>query len=264
MSFERELDYAKKIALNAGNILMSYRKKTLEVILKEDNTPQSIADRESSKYICEALKKGFPDYGICDEETYRERDKKRFWLVDPLDGTISYIKGDNSFGVMIALVEDGSPVVGVAYRPATNELCYASKNNGAFIIKDSFRKRMHTNGDKEISLLVSGYRKNEDVDEIIQKISPKNVTGMYSSFKIIEVAKGDYNTFVTPPSIGLNLWDICAGDLILSEAGGILTDLNGKRIDYTGKIELEKGLIAASQKVYGTILEKLGHTKRLN
>ena len=129
----------KDIALKAGDVILSvYNSGEMEISEKSDASPLTIADKKANDVICaglEALKDQFP---IISEENkeiaYDDRKGfKRFWVVDPLDGTKEFIKRNGEFTVNIALVEDHSPILGVVYTPCTGELFYGYKDGGAFL-----------------------------------------------------------------------------------------------------------------------------------
>ena len=214
-----------------------------------------------SQVLRKELSRQFPDYGILDEETDSdERDKEYCWIVDPLDGTISYIRGDDSYGLLIGLIKNFEPILGVAYKPRAKELCYAIKGCGSYIETPEETKRLQVSQSKKLDILISGHRKNKELEDLIKKINPSEINSikqMYSSFKIIEIAKNNANLFLCPPSITLNVWDLCAPSVILYEAGGKITDIYGKPPDYNGSCINKNGVIASNKRIHDKIVEVL-------
>ena len=135
--FNEELISAKVAARNAGKILMKYYESSdKEIKMKSANNPVTVADQEADKYLFNFLTNEFPEYGWLSEETLdtQERlEKNRVWVVDPLDGTKEFIEGVPHFSVSIGLVENGEPVIGVIYNPATEEMFSCEKGKGVYL-----------------------------------------------------------------------------------------------------------------------------------
>ena len=200
---------------------------------------------------------------ILDEEINAEtKNDERFdndfcWFIDPLDGTISYIKNQDTYGVFIGLTHKLKPVLGVTYQPNLGELCYATKSNGAYIEKNNQKQILTVNKNTEIHTLTSYFRNDPELNKLLNKINPKTTTPMPSSLKTIEVAKGNYNLSICPRESYMNLWDFCAPQIILEEAGGKITDLCGNLIDYAGCIINKKGALASNGIIHENIIYKL-------
>jgi 3'(2'),5'-bisphosphate nucleotidase len=260
----RELEVAKRIARQAGELLMAEKGSKLEVVIKDDNSPCTQADRLSSEFITAELLREFPDYGIIDEESPSQNimpDTRYRWVVDPLDGTISYIKGGEYFGVMIGLLYGNNPILGVTYRPMVDELAFAAAGMGAFTETKGIAKQIRINDSSdyhERDILVSMLRDDEELEKLRNLFGKDHVRGMPSAFKTVEVAKGNASAFFCPRSITMNLWDLCAAQAILEEAGGRFTDIYGKPIDYDGDFVNRKGVIASNKLVHQEILDAIG------
>jgi 3'(2'), 5'-bisphosphate nucleotidase len=127
-------------AQKAGDAILTFYTDDIEVVDKEDNSPLTRADLAAHHIIINALKELDPDTPVISEESgvpdYEQRKTwKKFWIVDPLDGTKEFIKRNGEFTVNIALVDGGEPVLGVVYAPAKQLLYYATKENGAFKVE---------------------------------------------------------------------------------------------------------------------------------
>ena len=131
-----EITQAIRAAIQGGRAIMEIYKKDFSVDYKDDKSPLTEADKAADRIIKEELGKTYP---ILSEEgkaiDYEERKTwDRFWMVDPLDGTKEFIKKNDEFTVNIALIENRKPVLGVVYVPATQQLFFADKENGAYVI----------------------------------------------------------------------------------------------------------------------------------
>ncbi|HXN84850.1 MAG TPA: inositol monophosphatase family protein, partial [Candidatus Binataceae bacterium] len=132
----READYARKAALAAGEILKRYYGTKYEIGSKGRDNPVTVADTEADSAIKSILTGAFPDYGWLSEETVDNSDrldKRRVWIVDPLDGTKEFINGIPEFSVAIALIEDGVPILGVTYNPIKREMYSSARGVGCHL-----------------------------------------------------------------------------------------------------------------------------------
>ncbi len=249
MRLERELGVARELVRGAGRIILEKR-DDLEVKMKSREEYVSSADYASSDFLQRGLRAEFPDYGILDEESEVDgRDKKYCFVVDPLDGTWGYVKGHDEFGVLLGLLEDGVPVLGVVYRPVQDELIWGVKGEGAFFENG---ERLAVGDNCLDDILVSASRDNAFFDFL--KGKGYDPVKMPTSYKINAVAKGDYTSFICHPDSVMGLWDFCAHQVILEEAGGVLTDFFGEKIDYMGDRLNKKGAIATHREKLGELV----------
>ncbi|MFH1399897.1 MAG: 3'(2'),5'-bisphosphate nucleotidase CysQ [Nanoarchaeota archaeon] len=259
MNLDREIQAAIEAARGAGKILLESRHLDLETRAKQDGSPVCIADTRSADYLISFMRERFPDYGILCEETVDDDDRasnERSWIIDPLDGTQSYIKGRDTFGVIIGLMQDGEAVLGVTHLPMKDETLYAAKGRGAYRDGKTVA-RIHVVASDEIDMLVSGSRNDASLQEIISRLAPVRLRTMHTSFKTTEIAKGEATVFACPPSITMNLWDLCGPAAILEEAGGKVTDLYGRPIDYRAGTALSYGILATNGRVHDDVLTLL-------
>ena len=248
--FNEELIAAKVAARNAGKILMKYYKsEDNQVEMKGVDNPVSIADKEADKYLSDFLIGEFPNDGWLSEETVDTEErlsKNRVWIVDPLDGTKEFIEGIPHFSVSIAMVYDGRPVVGVIYNPATNEMFSCEKSKGVYLNAKKVNVSHKTNLlDASISVSRSEARRKEwePYRNHFKSINPIGSV----AYKLALVSSGNYDIFTTlAPK---NEWDICAGDCLVSEAGGVLKTVNDKKIIYNQKKTLVRDTIIATNSV---------------
>jgi 3'(2'), 5'-bisphosphate nucleotidase len=248
-AFNYELEIAKEIAREAGKILLLRANDSFNIGFKEDKSVVSQVDKEVSEFITASLIKSFPKYGILDEENpFDLRKKHRLcWVVDPLDGTIEYVNKREVYGVMIGLMKDFMPILGVVYKPVVDEMVYAVKGQGAFLDKSGLKRRINVSDSDKLVLLISKNRRNSELNKIITNLNPTEVIEMPSSFKITEVAKGNATRFICSPSTTMNLWDLCSQQIILEEAGGTMSDYYGNKINYSGDLVNRLGIIASNK-----------------
>ena len=265
-------EFAQKILeilAEASDITMNYFKKVLDVDYKKDEfDPVTIADRESDNLIREQLKILFPKDLILSEENDNIPDsyEGRVWMVDPLNGTKSFVKGVNTFGVVIGLIENGLPIFGCISIPAQNKVFYAEKCKGAFEkIGESFKK-IHTSTITEIedSRLITREPSGEirPIEEKLNQIPFALRIEEGSGAKLCSIAKGDAEAHINT-NFRAGKWDIAAPQIILEEAGGAVTDLDGKPIDYLKEpVNLDRSFVASANKeLHEKIISELHNLK---
>ena len=257
--FNEELIAAKVAARNAGKILIKHLNvddKNIEY--KSEDSPVTIADQEADKYLSDFIGGEFPHDGWLSEETVdtEERlEKKRTWIVDPLDGTKEYIKKLPEFSISIALVQNNIPVVGVIYNPISEEMFYAERNKGAFLngmkIKISDKQDI-----KNASLIVSRSEYGNNLWNNY-KSSFSSIKSIGSiAYKLGLAAANVYD--ITATVAPKNEWDICAGDCIVREAGGTMKTINGDNINYNQKKTLVTDpIIATNFKLFDMVSDLL-------
>ena len=131
---EQFLETALAAARSAAQVALGYYRGEFEVEVKSDQTPVTIADRKAEEIIRGTLLETFPDHGFfCEESGKRQEDAEYLWLVDPIDGTKSFVGGYGMWSTQIALMHRGELVLGVSWAPSTRELAYAARGLGAFL-----------------------------------------------------------------------------------------------------------------------------------
>ena len=236
------------IAIEAGLIINSYYKLNTEVTFKEDRTPLTEADLASNKFIINSLSELSLDIPILSEESLVEWDVRknwsRYWLVDPLDGTKEFINQNQEFTVNIALIESNEPTLGVIYAPALSILYYASKNNGSFklfcnqkinTLSDSIQiHASHKKSSDHFLVFESRSHSNEEFKNWVKNnIDDYEFIKKGSSIKFCEIAEGKVDLY---PRCGpTSEWDVAAGHIILTEAGGEIKSIDNKKLLYNSK-----------------------------
>ena len=132
--FQRELEAARAIARQAGELAMRYYRTGLAFDAKEDDSPVTRADRECEQLIARKLEEAFPEDGLLGEEGARKESRsRRRWIIDPIDGTRDFVRGNISWAVLIGLEASSEVVAGCAYLPAMGELYSAARGSGAWL-----------------------------------------------------------------------------------------------------------------------------------
>ena len=264
-----ELQTTLQLAKQAGEILKKHHQTTLDVDYKKDEfDPVSVADRESDELLRAGITEEFPDDEILSEESplLPESYAGRVWMIDPLDDTKGYLRGENTSSVMIGLLEAGKPKMGLVYLPFRNEYYYGIVGQGSFVVRDGQVLRLEAPDTAHIegSRLVGRHVLTGDirpVDEAVARLGfGSTVTEGSIGAKIGLIAEGKADAFIHT-NLKAGKWDTLASEVILSEAGGApLVDIDGKPLDYT---KPESGwnryfIAAATPELLAKITIKLG------
>lgn len=257
----RERDVAVEAARGAAAIIRRYYKTDLEVEMKGHDDPLTTADRESNACIQETIAAAFPDDGWLSEETADSTDrlaKRRVWIVDPLDGTKEFTQHIPEFCVCIALVEDGRPIVAVEINPAADRLYCAVRGQGATV--NGAPARVSAQRDvAQAEVLASRSEDKRGEWDVFKPRCNVVLTGSVA-FKLAEMSAGHGDaTFTLTPK---NEWDICAGSLLVEEAGGRVTGLDGEPLVFNQPSPLRPGMIASNGVLHEglrALIAELGH-----
>lgn len=253
--WEKELDAALKAALDARDKILDIYHQKFDVEIKEDNSPVTQADKTADQMIRNYLGKLFPTYSFLTEESIDNLDRLKndyVWIVDPVDGTKDFVAKDDQFTTNIALCYKHEIVVGVVVAPATGDIYYAIKGQGAYhkTIATSPIK-IHVNDKLEdLTCLTSVFHLNETELKLIEKHHDKIKTVMKygSSLKPCRIAEGLAEISYRMSS-GTKEWDTAACQIIVEEAGGVFVEPDGKRITYNREdVYNRKGYIIANRK----------------
>lgn len=259
MLYTNELEFAKQLAKKAGDIMLKYFHEDIDVEMKGDNTPLTIADTTINKLVIDEITRQFPSHGIIGEEGCGGAISAEYeWICDPIDGTIPYsIKFPNSM-FSLALYKNKQPVLGVLYDPYINKLYHAVEGGPSYC------------NDKIISVKKGQFQKGDSVGVINVFGSGTFDTNFYNLTKILNekmmrteeihclvyfaaaVASGRMKLALTP---GGYTWDRAASLIIVRAAGGLVTDENGIEATTFGN---QKNLIFSNGDVHDEALELLG------
>lgn len=224
------------VAHRAGEaILEYYRSGKISVEWKADGSPLTQADQASNRAILEDLAQLAP-YPILSEEVetppFEERKNwNRFWLVDPLDGTQDFIQKNDEFCVLIALIENGRPILGVLHAPALRELYYAEEGKGAFRYRPGGSERIFSRPLGESAIARSRFHDSLEVSRFALKNRIQRNIPIGSALKFARIAEGKVDLY--PRFTKMHEWDLAGGHILLKEAGaGIIRLEDGKEPRY--------------------------------
>lgn len=235
--YQRLINPVCDLSIAAGHRIMEfYRSGEHETVIKADHSPVTDADIAAHHMIVENLRRWAPDIPIVSEENASQPDvakAKHFWLVDPLDGTKSFIRRSDEFTVNIALMEGDRPVFGAIYIPVTDTLYYGSEAYGAFRQKpnDAPRHiRARTQPEEGATVLVSQSHNTAATDAFMENLTVAETMRASSSLKFCLVAEGTADVY---PRYGRTMeWDTAAGHAIINAAGGRVETTDGKPLLY--------------------------------
>jgi len=260
------LNIAIKAARAAGAIInrASLDLDLLKVNTKSPNDFVTEVDQAAEQAVIETLLAAYPGHGILAEESGRAHGAKHsdyVWIIDPLDGTTNFIHGFPVYAVSIALAFKGQIQQAVVYDPTRNDLFYASKGRGAFLNDKRLRVSKRTR--MQESLIGTGFpfRKGDNFKRYVQMFEAvmQNCAGLRrpgaAALDLCYVAAGWYDGFF---ETGLNPWDMAAGSLMITEAGGLVGNFTGES-DYL----YQRELVAGTPKVYGQLVGLLAPYTRV-
>jgi histidinol-phosphatase len=249
-----ELQTALDAAKAAAEIIRTYYQRGVAVQIKADQSPVTEADVRAEEAIRTILGERFPTYGFYGEETGRDRnDAENVWLVDPIDGTKSFVRECPFFSTQIALMRAGKLVLGVSSAPAYDELAWAEEGKGAFLNGRAIR--VSALNQLKSAIVSTGNLKTLAASPqwsrfggLIQRISRIRGYGDFVHYHLL--ARGSLDVVIESD---VNILDIAALTVIVREAGGIFTDLNGGPVSLT----TTSVLAANNATLHAAVLETL-------
>ena len=251
------LNIAVRAARSAGNVIIRNLGKldTLAIHTKDRNDFVTEVDRQAEQEIIYILRKAFPGHGILAEESGLQEGDEYQWIIDPLDGTTNFLHGFPQFAVSIALRHKGRMEQGVIYDPLRQELFTATRGGGAML--NDRRIRVTKRNTLEGSLLGTGFpfKSQQHLDtylDMFRALFPQTAgirRAGSAALDLAYVAAGRLDGFW---EIGLSIWDMAAGVLLIQEAGGLSSDFSG------GDNHLESGnIVAGNPKLFAEILKTI-------
>jgi histidinol-phosphatase len=226
-----ELVFALTLADIADEIsLARYRALDLVVTTKPDNSPVTDADKAVEHAIIDAIATKYPSDGVVGEEFGSSGSKDRYWVIDPIDGTKNFLRGVPTWATLIALVENEEVVASVVSCPALYRRWYATAGGGAFVVEGNSPARKLTVSKvsviKDASIAYSDFQgwgaRRQPFEKLLD--SAWRTRGLGDFWSHMLVAEGAVDVAIEP---SLALWDMAALDLIVREAGGRFTSLDG-------------------------------------
>ncbi len=262
--FAAELAVAREAAARASD----YLRREYAAFTAIPDAPVTIsthADRASQELILALLHEQFPADALCAEESTPAFDAvptsgPRAWVVDPIDGTRGFAKKVGQFSSMIGLLVDGRPVVGVVAEPAQERITFAVLGGGCWAEAagaEPVRCRVSARGFDEL-VLIQSWSKTGMSPKPVRALGPARVIETYSGgVKLAAVARGEADVYANCYETFRD-WDICAGHLLVTEAGGTVTDLAGNRVTYqNAEFAQKRGLLATNGALHAAAVERL-------
>ncbi|HEV3203992.1 MAG TPA: inositol monophosphatase family protein [Gemmataceae bacterium] len=266
MNYDHEL----KIALEAAEVAGRFLREQYARFQPIPNAPSNIstaADCESQEIILQQLAKHFPNDAFCAEESTPtlvqvSQTGNRLWIIDPIDGTRGFARKNGEFSVMIAFVDRGRVAVGGVLEPALDRLTYAVTAGGCWR-RDGTEKqaspcRVSTVSDLTRATVTLSRSHQSSPPSELHGLKPARILTTYSAgIKLAQVARGEADIYLnTYPAF--HDWDICAGHLLVTEAGGTVTGLAGQELRYGLPHALQTfGLLATNGRLHGPALAVL-------
>ncbi len=255
-----ELDIAIKAAQEASNIILEIYQKDYNTFTKKDDSPVTDADLQSNKIINKILSD--TKYSILSEEDTDDQSrlsKDMIWIVDPLDGTSDFIDKTGEFTVMIALIQNRKPILGVIAWPTEKTLFVAQKNCGAFRYSNDKWDKISVTKINELPkcrTVGSRHHLSNKEKDFIQKIGIEDFSSIGSSLKVGKISSGEAEAYITTTN-KMKEWDTAASHCIISEAGGKMTDMLGNELTYNNKnVHHENGILVTNGLIHDKILQE--------
>ena len=248
-----DLDLALEAAAAAGTAIMRAFGNKHDVIYKSPGQPVTAADLEADRILHEVLLSARADYGWLSEETADNPDRLEralVWIVDPIDGTRTFIRGKPEFSISIALAEHGEVKLGVVANPATGETFWAVRGSGAYLGDARLQVSDRTDADGAIMVASSNELRVGEFSPFSKgwKIQPVGST----AYKLARVAQGVADVFLSRGA--KSEWDVAAGDLLVREAGGQVTDLRQHHLRYNQPDPYVHGILGSNGRLHDPVL----------
>jgi len=245
-------ELAVELANEAAQIAVHYFKGEFKVDLKKDQSPVTVADQEIERMMANAVESKFPEDGFFGEEYGVRPGTSGFrWIVDPIDGTRNFVRRIPMFATLIGIEQDGEVVGGVANSPLMNEFYLAEKGAGAFLNNETIQVSEVSSIDRAHLIYPSFSKlKDEAYREALFELAGQceRSRGFGDYFGHVLVASGRSEIMMEP---SVNPWDIAAIKILVEEAGGVFTDLNGEQTIYG------HGAVSANPALHPIVIEAL-------
>ncbi len=260
-----ELDIAIKAAIEAGKAILEIYQKDYKTSTKNDNSPITDADLKSNEVIKKILSQ--TKHWILSEEDkddLRRLSQETIWIVDPLDGTSDFIDKTGEFTVMISLIKNKKPILGVIGWPTGKTLFAAQKGSGAFRFSNEEWQKISVTKISEVPkcrTVGSRHHLSDKEKSFIKKLGIEDFTSIGSSLKVGKISSGEAEAYITTTN-KMKEWDSAASYCIVSEAGGKMTDMSGNDITYNNRDVYHKnGILVTNGLVHNKIVEEFKKLK---
>ena len=234
----------------AGRLIMTFYRQDVDVSIKSDGSPITLADKASHEFLVRRLSKY--SFSVVSEESEEEKfSSDYYWLIDPLDGTKDFLARNDEFAINIALMYQGKPILGLIFAPALDELYFGSKNGELWFEKSGIRVKKTKTRNKnhnELVMAVSRFHNHEDAETFAKLNNIKESISIGASIKYGRMAFGEIDLY--PRFVGTSEWDTAAGHAILEASGGCVLDLQtGAELLYGKNNRRNGSFLALSKKL---------------
>ena len=255
-----ELDIAIEAVIEAGNAILEIYQKDYKTSTKNDDSPITDADLKSNEVIKNILSQ--TKHWILseeDEDNSQRISQETIWIIDPLDGTSDFIDKTGEFTVMISLVKNKKPILGVIGWPTEKTLFAAQKDSGAFKFSNGKWEKISVTRISEVSkcrTVGSRHHLSDKEKSFIKKLGIEDFTSIGSSLKVGKISSGEAEAYITTTN-KMKEWDSAASYCIISEAGGKMTDMLGNDLTYNNKDVYHKnGILVTNGLVHNKIIRE--------
>jgi 3'(2'), 5'-bisphosphate nucleotidase len=264
-AYARELDVASRIAREASVLVRGYHGKQLDVQFKGGDEPVSEADHAANALIVARLREAFPNDVILSEElpdTGERLGKPRVWMVDPIDGTRDFVRGETGFCVMVGLCVDGRPEVGAVGHPLTERVYAGAVGAGAWR-EDASGERTPLltstlSQPPDIRLVASKSHRSARIDAVkraLQITDEMNIGSIGLKIGLVSEALRDLYVYTGGRT---KIWDTCGPEAILAGAGGRMTDVDGNPLVYDQPdLYNRRGLVASNGPLHDFVIDAI-------
>jgi 3'(2'), 5'-bisphosphate nucleotidase len=260
-----ELDIAIKAAIEAGKAILEIYQKDYKTSTKNDDSPITDADLKSNEVIKKILSQ--TKHWILSEEDkddLRRLSQETIWIVDPLDGTSDFIDKTGEFTVMISLIKNKKPILGVIGWPTGKTLFAAQKGSGAFRFSNEEWQKISVTKISEVPkcrTVGSRHHLSDKEKSFIKKLGIEDFTSIGSSLKVGKISSGEAEAYITTTN-KMKEWDSAASYCIVSEAGGKMTDMSGNDITYNNRdVHHRNGILVTNGLVHNKIVKEFKKLK---
>jgi myo-inositol-1(or 4)-monophosphatase len=243
--------FSRFLAQQSGEIIKKYFRNKIDVESKPDLSPVTIADKKSEEVMREIIMKEFPEHGIIGEEFGVHNNNAEYkWILDPIDGTKSFICGAITFGTLIALIKNNEPVIGIINQPVLEHYLIGDSSSAEL---NDVKVKVRDCKEVEKAVLVTTdhfnigkYYNQQKFDELAKRVLIYRAWGDCYGYYLL--ASGSIDIMIDPQ---MSVWDLTALIPVVKGAGGIITDYNGNNA------MKGKSIIAASPKIHSEVVKSL-------
>ncbi|MGH7493059.1 MAG: 3'(2'),5'-bisphosphate nucleotidase CysQ family protein [bacterium] len=261
---DRRLQILREIVQAASAVVLQYYDEHVTVEWKAPGDPVTVADHAANELIIAQLHRHFPGEAVLSEESSDDMTRlgsDLFWVVDPLDGTKEFIKRNGEFSIMVGMIANGRPALGVVGQPSTHFLYSGAEGLGAWLSTPRGEQVLRVStltASSQLRMVASRSHFDPRVDRVRQRLGIHEILRSGSvGLKCGLIARGDCEVYVHPSS-RVNLWDSCGPAAILAAAGGKMTDLRGETLNYAGvDVRHRHGLLATHGRLHDEVVASL-------